>query len=368
MEDEIPDNLEFVQGSERAEGAEPNPVELKVENGKVIAKYPEITDTKERSIAFKVKVKEEAKAGETIVNKAVVSEPNGQTEHPEEKITPDYKYGKVDVEKSVTNQTPKLGEEVEYRITFYNTVENGKLEKVLVEDTLPKGVEYVKDSLKAEGIKPEPVELKVEDGKVMAKYPEITDTEKRSIVFKVKVKDSAKAAFETWSKVPVPNRSRNLYKYLQLLQENKDELAKIITLENGKTLTDATGEVQRGIEAVELATSTPNLMMGQALPNIASGIDGSIWRYPIGVVAGITPFNFPMMIPLWMFPLAIACGNTFVLKTSERTPLLAERLVELFYEAGFPKGVLNLVQGGKDVVNSILENKDIQAVSFVGSE
>ncbi|WP_241745593.1 CoA-acylating methylmalonate-semialdehyde dehydrogenase, partial [Bacillus thuringiensis] len=142
----------------------------------------------------------------------------------------------------------------------------------------------------------------------------------------------------------------------------------IITLENGKTLTDATGEVQRGIEAVELATSTPNLMMGQALPNIASGIDGSIWRYPIGVVAGITPFNFPMMIPLWMFPLAIACGNTFVLKTSERTPLLAERLVELFYEAGFPKGVLNLVQGGKDVVNSILENKDIQAVSFVGSE
>ncbi|MGS5010727.1 isopeptide-forming domain-containing fimbrial protein [Bacillus thuringiensis] len=192
IEDEIPANLEFVQGSVRAEGTEPNPVELKVENGKVIAKYPEITDTKERSIAFKVKVKEEAKAGETIVNKAVVSEPNGQSEHPEEKITPDYKYGKVDVEKNVTNQTPKLGEEVEYRITFYNTVENGKLETVLVEDTLPKGVEYVKDSLKAEGIKPEPVELKVEDGKVMAKYPEIMDTEKRSIVFKAKVKDSAK--------------------------------------------------------------------------------------------------------------------------------------------------------------------------------
>lgn len=183
-----------------------------------------------------------------------------------------------------------------------------------------------------------------------------------------KAVEAAKAAYETWSKVSVPNRSRQLYKYLQLLQENKEELAKIITLENGKTLTDATGEVQRGIEAVELATSAPNLMMGQALPNIASGIDGSIWRYPIGVVAGITPFNFPMMIPLWMFPLAIACGNTFVLKTSERTPLLAERLVELFYEAGFPKGVLNLVQGGKDVVNSILENKDIQAVSFVGSE
>ncbi|APT28404.1 isopeptide-forming domain-containing fimbrial protein [Bacillus anthracis] len=192
IEDEIPANLEFVQGSERAEGAGPSPVELKVENGKVIAKYPAITDTKERSIIFKVKVKEEAKAGETIVNKAVVSDPNGQSEHPEEKVTPDYKDGKVDVDKSVTNQTPKLGEEVEYRITFHNTVENGKLEKVLVEDTLPAGVEYVKDSLKAEGIKPEPVELKMENGKIIAKYPEITDMEKRSIVFKVKVKDSAK--------------------------------------------------------------------------------------------------------------------------------------------------------------------------------
>ncbi|MGD6889501.1 isopeptide-forming domain-containing fimbrial protein [Bacillus mobilis] len=192
IEDEIPANLEFVQGSERAEGAGPNPVELKVENGKVIAKYPEITDTKERSIIFKVKVKEEAKAGETIVNKAVVSDPNVQPEYPEEKITPGYKDGKVDVDKSVTNQTPKLGEEVEYRITFHNTVENGKLEKVMIEDTLPEGVEYVKDSLKAEGVKPEPVELKMENGRVTATYPEITDMEQRSIVFKVKVNETAK--------------------------------------------------------------------------------------------------------------------------------------------------------------------------------
>ncbi|WP_412675917.1 isopeptide-forming domain-containing fimbrial protein [Bacillus paranthracis] len=192
IEDEIPANLEFIQGSERTEGAGPNPVELKVENGKIIAKYPEITDTKERSIIFKVKVKEEAKAGETIVNKAVVSDPNVQSEHPEEKITPGYKDGKVTIDKSVTNQTPKLGEEVEYRITFHNTVENGKLEKVMIEDTLPAGVEYVKDSLKAEGIKPEPVELKMENGKVTATYSEITDMEQRSIVFKVKVKDSAK--------------------------------------------------------------------------------------------------------------------------------------------------------------------------------
>ncbi|PEP90672.1 cell surface protein [Bacillus wiedmannii] len=192
IEDEIPANLEFVQGSERAEGAGPSPVELKVENGKVIAKYPEITDTEERSIIFKVKVKKEAKVGETIVNKAIVSDPNGQSEHPEEKITPGYKEGKVDVDKRVTNQTPKLGEEVEYHITFHNTVENGKLEKVMIEDTLPEGVEYVKDSLKAEGIKPEPVELKMENGKVTATYPEITDMEQRSIVFRVKVKETAK--------------------------------------------------------------------------------------------------------------------------------------------------------------------------------
>ncbi|WP_270421793.1 isopeptide-forming domain-containing fimbrial protein, partial [Bacillus mobilis] len=192
IEDEIPANLEFVQGSERAEGAGPNPVELKVENGKVIAKYPEITDTEERSIIFKVKVKEEAKAGETIVNKAIVSDPNGQTEYPEEKITPGYKDGKVDVDKSVTNQTPKLGEEVEYRITFHNTVENGKLAEVKIEDTLPEGLEYVENSVKAEGAEPNPVELKVENGKVLAKYPEITDTEERSITFKVKVKEEVK--------------------------------------------------------------------------------------------------------------------------------------------------------------------------------
>ncbi|WP_419893461.1 CoA-acylating methylmalonate-semialdehyde dehydrogenase [Oceanobacillus kimchii] len=179
---------------------------------------------------------------------------------------------------------------------------------------------------------------------------------------------AAKEVFPKWSDTPVPNRTRYLLDYWKLLQDNKQELAKIITLENGKSLRDAQGEVQRGIEVVELATSTPSMMMGDALPSIAKGIDGSIWRYPLGVVAGITPFNFPMMVPLWMFPLAIACGNTFVLKTSERTPILAERLVELFYEAGFPKGVLNLVHGGKEVVNRFLTHPDIEAISFVGSE
>ncbi|MEF2291010.1 CoA-acylating methylmalonate-semialdehyde dehydrogenase [Virgibacillus dokdonensis] len=179
---------------------------------------------------------------------------------------------------------------------------------------------------------------------------------------------AAKNAYKDWANVPIPNRARYLFNYLHLLKEHKESLAKIITLENGKSLRDARGEVQRGIEVVELATSAPNLMMGDALPQIASGIDGSIWRYPLGVVSGITPFNFPMMVPLWMYPLAIACGNTFVLKTSERTPILAERLVELFYEAGFPEGVLNLVHGGKEVVNRVLKHPDIDAISFVGSE
>ncbi|MGY0691982.1 CoA-acylating methylmalonate-semialdehyde dehydrogenase [Virgibacillus sp. FSP13] len=179
---------------------------------------------------------------------------------------------------------------------------------------------------------------------------------------------AAKKAYPEWAEVPAPNRSRLLFTYLHLLQKNKAELAEIITMENGKALKDAQGEVQRGIEVVELATSTPNLLMGDALPSIASEIDGSIWRYPLGVVAGITPFNFPMMVPLWMYPLAIACGNTFVLKTSERTPILAERLVDLFYKSGFPKGVLNLVHGGKEVVNRTLEHPDIEAISFVGSE
>ncbi|QVY59760.1 CoA-acylating methylmalonate-semialdehyde dehydrogenase [Cytobacillus gottheilii] len=199
-------------------------------------------------------------------------------------------------------------------------------------------------------------------GKIIAYVPLSTEEDVNRAV------EAAQAAYTSWSKVPVPNRARYLYKYLELLQTHKEELAQIITAENGKTLKDARGEVQRGIEVVELAVSAPNLMMGDALPNIAEGIDGSIWRYPLGVVAGITPFNFPMMVPLWMYPLAIACGNTFVLKVSERTPILAERLVDLFYASGFPKGVLNLVHGGKEVVNGILDHPQIAAVSFVGSE
>jgi malonate-semialdehyde dehydrogenase (acetylating) / methylmalonate-semialdehyde dehydrogenase len=178
----------------------------------------------------------------------------------------------------------------------------------------------------------------------------------------------AKEAYKTWSKTAVPRRARILFRYQQLLTENWDELAKLVTLENGKSYEEAYGEVLRGIECVEFAAGAPTLMMGSQLPDIATGVESGMYRYPIGVVGGITPFNFPMMVPCWMFPLAIACGNTFVLKPSERTPLLANRLAELFAEAGLPKGVLNIVHGAHDVVNGILENRDIKAVSFVGSQ
>ena len=179
---------------------------------------------------------------------------------------------------------------------------------------------------------------------------------------------AADKAFKTWSKTAVPRRARILFKYQQLLVENWDELAKLITIENGKSLSEAYGEVQRGIECVEFAAGAPTLMMGEQLPDIATGIESGMYRYPVGIVAGITPFNFPMMVPAWMFPLAIACGNSFILKPSERTPLLANRLVELFTEAGLPNGVLNIVHGAHDVVNGILEHEKIKAISFVGSQ
>lgn len=174
-------------------------------------------------------------------------------------------------------------------------------------------------------------------------------------------------AFKTWKKTPVPRRSRILFKYQQLLIDNWDSLARLITLENGKTWDDAYGEVQRGIECVEFAAGAPTLMMGYQLPDIATGVESGMYRYPIGVIGGITPFNFPMMCPMWMFPLAIACGNTFVLKASERTPQLAMRLAELFTEAGLPDGVFNVVHGAHDVVNGLLEHGDVKAISFVGS-
>lgn len=199
-------------------------------------------------------------------------------------------------------------------------------------------------------------------GETLAEVPMSTKEEVEEAVH------AAEAAFKSWWKTPVPNRARILFDYHQLLRKNIDELAHILTLENGKTLKESRGEIQRGIESVEAASSAPSLMMGETLPEISSDIECGTYRYPLGVVAGITPFNFPAMIPLWMFPIAIACGNTFVLKPSERTPMLAERLVDLLMEAGLPEGVLNVVNGAYDVVNGILDNPIIQAVSFVGSQ
>jgi len=179
---------------------------------------------------------------------------------------------------------------------------------------------------------------------------------------------AAREAWRTWRETPVPRRARILFRYQQLLVEHWDELARLVTMENGKSYEEAYGEVQRGIECVEFAAGAPTLLMGSQLPDIATGIESGMYRYPLGVVGGITPFNFPMMVPCWMFPLAIVCGNTFVLKPSERTPLTANRLAELFKEAGLPDGVLNIVHGARDVVNGLLEHPDVKAISFVGSQ
>ncbi|WP_174614530.1 CoA-acylating methylmalonate-semialdehyde dehydrogenase [Virgibacillus ihumii] len=180
--------------------------------------------------------------------------------------------------------------------------------------------------------------------------------------------DIAQQAFEQWKDVPVQKRARILFNYQQLLQQNKEELARIITIENGKNTTEALGEVGRGIENVEFAAGAPTLIMGDSLANVATDIEAANYRYPIGVIGGITPFNFPMMVPCWMFPMAIAVGNTFILKPSEKTPLLTEKLAELLEEAGLPKGVFNIVYGAHDVVNGILDHPGIKAISFVGSK
>jgi len=199
-------------------------------------------------------------------------------------------------------------------------------------------------------------------GEVIAQVPLSTTAELDEAV---KV---AAEAFETWKDVPVPRRARILFKYQQLLVEHWDELARLITKENGKNFTEAHGEVLRGIECVEFAAGAPTLMMGEQLPTIATDLESGVYRYPIGVVGGITPFNFPMMVPAWMFPMAIVTGNTFVLKPSERSPLLANRLAELLVEAGLPEGVFNIVHGAHDVVNGLLDHDDVAAISFVGSQ
>jgi malonate-semialdehyde dehydrogenase (acetylating)/methylmalonate-semialdehyde dehydrogenase len=178
---------------------------------------------------------------------------------------------------------------------------------------------------------------------------------------------AAQAAFPAWRDTPPLRRARILMKYRELIDAHRDELAALITAEHGKTLPDAAGSVQRGLEVVEFAMGIPHLLKGEYSEQVGTGVDTHSLRQPLGVCAGITPFNFPAMVPLWMFPVAIACGNTFVLKPSEKVPSTVMRLAELAKEAGLPDGVLNVVHGDKTAVDALLEHPDVKAVSFVGS-
>ncbi|MEM1226514.1 MAG: CoA-acylating methylmalonate-semialdehyde dehydrogenase [Planctomycetota bacterium] len=178
---------------------------------------------------------------------------------------------------------------------------------------------------------------------------------------------AAVAAEPEWADTPVVERARIMFAYRELIQSHFEELARLVTREHGKTHAEAIAEVQRGLEMVEFACGIPSMMMGQTFPQIASSVDGETNRHPVGVCVGITPYNFPNMVPLWMFPIAITCGNSFILKPSEKVPLSAIRLVELLHEAGLPEGVMNLIHGGKTVVDALLTHPDVAAISFVGS-
>ena len=177
----------------------------------------------------------------------------------------------------------------------------------------------------------------------------------------------ARKAFESWSSKPPLQRARIMFKFKELIERNSEEIAKLIVSEHGKVYEDAKGSLTRGLEVVEFACGIPQMLKGEFTENVGSEVDSWSIRQPLGVCAGITPFNFPAMVPMWMFPMAIACGNSFILKPSEKDPSCSFKLAELLSEAGLPDGVLNVVNGDKEVVDAILENKDIQAVSFVGS-
>jgi malonate-semialdehyde dehydrogenase (acetylating) / methylmalonate-semialdehyde dehydrogenase len=178
---------------------------------------------------------------------------------------------------------------------------------------------------------------------------------------------AATAALPEWRDASILRRARVMQKFLVLLQQNQKQIATLITQEHGKTLPDAMGSVQRGIEVVEFACGIPHLLKGEYSENVGTAVDTHTVRQPVGVCAGITPFNFPAMVPLWMFPMAVACGNTFILKPSEKVPSAATRMAELFKEAGLPDGVFNVVHGDKVAVEALLLHKDISAISFVGS-
>jgi len=178
---------------------------------------------------------------------------------------------------------------------------------------------------------------------------------------------AARAAFPAWADTPAPKRARVLFRFKQLLEQNQQTLAELISSEHGKLVSDALGEVTRGLEVVEFACGIPQQLKGEYSAQVGSGIDSYSLRQPLGVVAGITPFNFPAMVPMWMFPVALACGNSFVLKPSERTPSAALLLADLLTEAGLPDGVFNVVHGDKQTVDALLAHPDVAALSFVGS-
>ena len=179
--------------------------------------------------------------------------------------------------------------------------------------------------------------------------------------------NAAKKAFVKWSETPPLQRARIMFKYKELIEKNQDELAKIIVSEHGKVYEDAKGSLIRGLEVVEYACGIPQMLKGEFTENVGTNVDSWSLRQPLGVCAGITPFNFPAMVPMWMFPMAIACGNTFVLKPSEKDPSCSMRLAELMTEAGLPNGVLNVINGDKEAVDALINHKDVMAMSFVGS-
>ncbi len=179
--------------------------------------------------------------------------------------------------------------------------------------------------------------------------------------------EKAKEAFVEWSRKPPAQRARIIFKFKELIEKNSDELTKLIVSEHGKVYEDAKGSLTRGLEVVEFACGIPHLLKGEFTENVGTDVDSWSVRQPLGVCAGITPFNFPAMVPMWMFPMAIACGNTFVLKPSEKDPSCSIRLAELLKEAGLPDGVFNVVNGGKEAVDALINNKDVVAMSFVGS-
>jgi malonate-semialdehyde dehydrogenase (acetylating)/methylmalonate-semialdehyde dehydrogenase len=198
-------------------------------------------------------------------------------------------------------------------------------------------------------------------GQVIARSPLSSDAETKQAV------DAAAAALPAWRDTPVVERARVMFRFRDLLAQNFEELATLLTREHGKTLPEARAEVQRGVEMVEFASGIPNLIKGETMANIATDVDAETIRHPVGVCVGITPYNFPFMVPLWMFPIALTCGNTFILKPSEKVPLSSIRMGELLIEAGIPEGVFNIVHGDKESVDTLLTHPEVAAVSFVGS-